>query len=122
MRSTIHAVNRADASLDAGANSDTDELSIREASIRRIGRADARVQDDHRRHHVEGDSKMTRNRSNAMASYVPSALRPATLRAGLTLAVIAAIAAFAVRVQAEEVSAHASVAVTTADLRLATSQ
>lgn len=75
---------------------------------------------DHRRHHVEGDSKMTRNRSNAMASYVPSALRPATLRAGLTLAVIAAIAAFAVRVQAEEVSTHASAAVSTPGLRLAT--
>jgi hypothetical protein len=74
---------------------------------------DVRVEPTHqgnfedRRHHVEGDLKMSRHRSNS--ANVPAALRPATLRAGLTLAVIAAMAAFAVRVEAEEMATQAAI-------------
>jgi hypothetical protein len=50
---------------------------------------------------------MSRHRSNS--ANVPAALRPATLRAGLTLAVIAAMAAFAVRVEAEEMATQAAI-------------
>jgi len=45
---------------------------------------------------------MSRNRSSTIAN-VPAPIRPGRLRAGLALAVIAAMAAFAVRVQAEQV-------------------
>lgn len=44
---------------------------------------------------------MSRNTSRTMAVNTPAALRPAPLRAGLTLAVIAALTAFAIRVQAQ---------------------
>ena len=44
---------------------------------------------------------MSRTDSTSLAVNVPAALRPSTLRAGLTLAVIAAMSAFAVRVQAQ---------------------
>jgi hypothetical protein len=62
---------------------------------------------------------MSRNRSNTMAINVPAALRPARLRAGLALAVIAAIAAFAVRVQAQQVATQATLSVSTPELQLA---
>lgn len=45
--------------------------------------------------------QMSRNTSHTMAVDTPAALRPAPLRAGLTLAVIAALTAFAIRVQAQ---------------------
>jgi hypothetical protein len=63
---------------------------------------------------------MSRNRSNTMTSNVPNALRPATLRKGLVLAVIAAMAAFAIRVQAEQVSTQATSLVGEPALHLAT--
>lgn len=44
---------------------------------------------------------MSRSRSNPVAVPVPAALNPINLRAGLALAVFAALAAFAVRVQAQ---------------------
>lgn len=44
---------------------------------------------------------MSRNSSRTMAANIPAALRPAPLRAGLTLAVIAALTAFAIRAQAQ---------------------
>jgi hypothetical protein len=50
---------------------------------------------------------MSRNSSNPMAVGTPAALRPATLRAGLTLAVVAALSAFAVRVHAQAPSQSA---------------
>jgi hypothetical protein len=62
---------------------------------------------------------MSRNRSNTATLNVPAALRPARLRAGLALAVIAAIAAFAVRVQAQHVATQAALSVSTPDLQLA---
>ena len=52
---------------------------------------------------------MSRDRSSTVAVNVPAPLRPATLRAGLVLAVIAAMAAFAVRVGAQEAPPTASV-------------
>ena len=45
---------------------------------------------------------MSPSKSDLMTATVPAPLRPATLRAGLTLAVIAALAAFAVREQAQQ--------------------
>jgi len=60
---------------------------------------------------------MSRHHPNS--ANVPAALRPATLRAGLTLAVIAAMAAFAVRVEAEEMSAQASLAASAPAAQLA---
>lgn len=116
MRSTIHAVNRVDDEL-TGTEKRPQELSIQNDSVRRKGRADAPKKVDDRRHHVEGDLKMSRHRSNS--TNVPAALRPATLRAGLTLAVIAAMAAFAVRVQAEDVAMQGSVAASTPQVQLA---
>ena len=59
------------------------------------------------------------SRHSLNSANVPAALRPATLRAGLTLAVIAAMAAFAVRVQAEEVATQASLAASTPQTQLA---
>ena len=59
------------------------------------------------------------SRHHSTATNVPAALRPATLRAGLTLAVIAAMAAFAVRVQAEEVATQASLAASSPQVQLA---
>jgi Outer membrane protein beta-barrel domain len=50
---------------------------------------------------------MSRSSSNTKAGDLPAALRPATLRAGLTLAVAAAIAAFAMRAQAQAPSNNA---------------
>jgi hypothetical protein len=44
---------------------------------------------------------MSHNDSNTLAVNVPAALRPATLRAGLTLAAVAAMTAFAVRAEAQ---------------------
>src|SRR5213075_3183694 len=44
---------------------------------------------------------MSRSRSNSMAVSTPAALRPAILRAGLTLSVAAAVAAFAARAEAQ---------------------
>lgn len=116
MRSTIHAVNRVEAEL-TGNKKNPQEMSIRGDAVRRKGRADALKKFDDRRHHVEGDLKMSRHRSKS--TNVPAALRPATLRAGLTLAVIAAMAAFAVRVQAEEVATQASLAASTPQVQLA---
>ena len=117
MRSTIHAVNR----INAGpaAQNAFKEVSIRERAVRRKGRADAIEKSDDRRCGVEGDLEMSRNRSNTMTMNVPAALRPARLRAGLALAVIAAIAAFAVRVQAQQVATQATLSVSTPDLQLA---
>lgn len=50
---------------------------------------------------VEGDSQMSRTSSTQQAVNTPAALRPAILRAGLSLAVIASVSSFAVRVQAQ---------------------
>jgi hypothetical protein len=47
---------------------------------------------------------MSRSSSTTMAVSAPAALRPTTLRAGLVLAVFAALSAFAVRVQAQQLS------------------
>jgi len=115
MRSTIHAVNRMRAEL-AGEKERFAEVSIHFDSVRRKGRADAPRKFDDRRHHVEGDLKMSRHHSNT--ANVPAALRPATLRAGLTLAVIAAMAAFAVRVEAQEMATQASLAVSATPVQL----
>ena len=118
MRSTVHAVNRAsDAAL--GTEKEPREPSIQQHSIRRIDGADAIKHSDNRRRRVEGDSEMSRDRSSTMAVSVPAPLRPATLRAGLVLAVIAAMAAFAVRVGAQEAPATASVS--SLQVQLATS-
>ncbi len=54
---------------------------------------------------------MSHSRSNTSIANIPAALRPARLRAGLVLAVIAAMAAFAVRVQAEQVPTLATFSV-----------
>jgi hypothetical protein len=43
---------------------------------------------------------MSRSSNNSMAVNLPAALRPATLRAGMALAVAAALTAFAVRLLA----------------------
>jgi len=51
--------------------------------------------------------QMSRNTSNTMAAATPAALRPSTLRAGLALAVAAALGAFAVRVNAQAPSQSA---------------
>jgi hypothetical protein len=80
-----------------------------------MGRADAVKTLDDRRHHVEGDSEMSRTRSNTSTANIPAALRPARLRAGLVLAVIAAMAAFAVRVQAEQMPTLATYSVDAPD-------
>ena len=58
---------------------------------------------------------MSRNRSNTAIANIPAPLRPARLRAGLVLAVIAAMAAFAIRVQAEEVPTQATVSMVVFD-------
>ncbi len=44
---------------------------------------------------------MSRNTSHTAAADLPAAIQPAPLRAGLTLAVVAALTAFAIRVQAQ---------------------
>ena len=51
---------------------------------------------------------MSRNRFDIATANIPAPLRPAKLRAGLVLAVIAAMAAFAVRVHAEQVPTTAT--------------
>jgi hypothetical protein len=76
---------------------------------------DAIRKHDDPRHHVEGDSQMSRNRSNSSTANIPAALRPAKLRAGLVLAVIAAMAAFAVRVKAEQMPTQATLSMSTLD-------
>lgn len=58
---------------------------------------------------------MSRNRSNSAIANIPAPLRPARLRAGLVLAVIAAMAAFAIRVQAEQVPTQATVSMVVFD-------
>lgn len=45
---------------------------------------------------------MARHTSTTLASDTPTAIRPATLRGGLALAVLAALTAFAVRAQAQQ--------------------
>ena len=45
---------------------------------------------------------MARNTSTTLTSDTPTAIRPATLRSGLALAVLAALTAFAVRAQAQQ--------------------
>jgi hypothetical protein len=45
---------------------------------------------------------MAHHTSTAVTSDTPTAIRPATLRGGLALAVLAALAAFAVRAQAQQ--------------------
>jgi hypothetical protein len=60
-----------------------------------------------RRMRVEGDSQMSRNSSTSQAANGPAALRPEILRAGLALAVVAALAAFAARAQAQSPSQSA---------------
>ena len=45
---------------------------------------------------------MARNASTALTTDTPTAIRPATLRSGLALAVLAALTAFAVRAQAQQ--------------------
>src|SRR5437016_148525 len=84
------------------------EMSIQSVSVRRMGGADAMKKLADQRHHVEGDWEMSRNRSISSTANIPAALRPARLRAGLVLAVIAAMAAFAVRVQAEQMPTQAT--------------
>jgi hypothetical protein len=90
---------------------ESQELSIRPVSVRRMGRTDAIRKIEDRRHHVEGDSQMSESRSNTSTATIPAALRPAKLRTGLVLAVIAAMAAFAVRVQAEQMPTLATFSV-----------
>src|SRR5256885_12632906 len=113
MRSTIHAVNRMPTAMRS--EKDSDEMSIQSVSVRRMSGSDTIKNPDDRRHHVEGDSQMSRNRSNSSAANVPAALRPAKLRAGLVLAVIAAMAAFAVRVHAEQVPTPATLSMVALD-------
>lgn len=50
---------------------------------------------------------MSRNTSSSTAASFPAALRPATLRAGLTLAIAAAVSAFAARANAQTSSQSA---------------
>jgi hypothetical protein len=110
-------VNRISAELEA--EKPSYEVSIRERAVRRKGRADALEKSVDRRCGVKGDLAMSRDRSNTVTMNLPAALRPARLRAGLALAVIAAIAAFAVRVQAQPAATQATVSVSTPDLQLA---
>jgi hypothetical protein len=91
------------------------ELSIQTASVRRNSGADAAKKFNDRRHHVEGEPKMSRNRSNTAIANIPAPLRPARLRAGLVLAVIAAMAAFAIRVQAEQMPTLATLSMSAVD-------
>jgi len=58
---------------------------------------------------------MPRNRSNSAIANIPAPLRPARLRAGLVLAVIAAMAAFAIRVQAEQMPTLATLSMSAVD-------
>ena len=62
---------------------------------------------------------MSRNRSNTATLMVPEPLRPARLRAGLVLAVIAAIGAFAVRLEAQPELVQTTISVSTPALELA---
>jgi DNA-binding MarR family transcriptional regulator len=117
MRSTIHAVNGSIAEFGEQRQKTTDELSIQERPIRRTGRTDAVKKFDNHRPGTEGDSEMSRQRSNIMTQSLPAPLRPALLRAGLVLAVIAAMAAFTVRMQAEQTPTPVSLSASTSDLR-----
>jgi hypothetical protein len=65
------------------------------------------TQDHVRRSSSKEMHQMSRNSSNTMPMSTPEAIRPSTLRAGLTLAVVAALSAFAVRVQAQAPSQSA---------------
>jgi hypothetical protein len=95
------------------------EVSIRERPVRRKGRADAITTLNDRRRRVTGDREMSRNRSTTATMLVPEPLRPARLRAGLVLAVIAAIAAFAVRLQAQPVLGQTAISANSPALELA---
>jgi hypothetical protein len=95
------------------------EVSIRERPVRRKGRADAITTLNDRRRRVTGDREMSRNRSTTATMLVPEPLRPARLRAGLVLAVIAAIAAFAVRLQAQPVLGQTTISASSPALELA---
>jgi hypothetical protein len=117
MRSTIHALNGGIAEFGEQRQKTTDELSIQERPIRRTGRTDAVKKFDDHRQGTEGDSEMSRQRSNIMTQSLPAPLRPALLRAGLVLAVIAAMAAFTVRMQAEQTPTPVSLSASTSDLR-----
>jgi hypothetical protein len=50
---------------------------------------------------------MSRDNSETMTMNIPVAIRPAVLRAGLALAVIASVTAFAVRTRVREAVTHA---------------
>jgi len=115
MRSTIHALNRSGA--EAGTPKNRDELSIQGRPIRRKGRADAVKKFDDRRTVAKGDSEMSRQRSTTISQSMPVALRPATLRAGLVLAVLAAMAAFTVRVETDQSPTPVTLSASTSVLR-----
>lgn len=115
MRSTVHALNRSAAG--AGMEKHRHELSIQERPVRRKGRADAMKKFDDRREGAKGDSEMSRQRSTMMSQSMPAPLRPATLRAGLVLAVLAAVAAFTVRVETAQMPTPATLSVSTSELR-----
>jgi hypothetical protein len=117
MRSTIHAVNGSAAEAGAQKQKKNDELSIQERPIRRTSRTNAMKKFDDHRQGTKGDSEMSRQRSNMMSQSLPAPLRPALLRAGLVLAVIAAMAAFTVRMQAEQTPTPVSLSASTSDLR-----
>jgi hypothetical protein len=116
MRSTIHAVNGSAAEAGAQKQKKNDELSIQERPIRRTSRTNAMKKFDDCQG-TKGDSEMSRQRSNIMSQSLPAPLRPALLRAGLVLAVIAAMAAFTVRMQAEQTPTPVSLSASTSDLR-----
>jgi hypothetical protein len=117
MRSTIHAVNGSIAEFGEQRQKKNEELSIQEPPIRRTSRTDAVKKFDDHRQGTKGDSEMSRQRSNIMSQSLPAPLRPALLRAGLVLAVIAAMAAFTVRMQAEQTPTPVSLSASTTDLR-----
>ena len=115
MRSTVHALNRRNDG--AGRQKNQHDLSIQDRPIRRKSRPDAVKQFDDRRQRAKGDSKMSRQRSATISQSLPTALRPATLRAGLVLAVLAAMAAFTVRIETEQTPTPATLSASTSDLR-----
>jgi hypothetical protein len=115
MRSTVHALNRSDA--ESGIQKNHGELSIREPPVRRKGRADVVKKFDDRREGAKGDSEMSRQHSTTISQSMPAALRPAALRAGLVLAVLAAMAAFTVRIETAQTPTPATLSASTSDLR-----
>src|SRR5690242_10355394 len=119
MRSTMHALNGNTVGFATVKN--RDDLSIQPSSVRRRSRADVLKKFDDRRHGAKGDSEMSGQRSTmrsiTISESMPTALRPAMLRAGLVLAVLAAMAAFTVRVETEQTRTSVTLSANTSALR-----